>query len=463
VIVVVGLSHREAPLEVRERLAVDKETVSELLRGLLDGADVTEALCVSTCNRMEIYAVAKSAGAADAATTARNVAKALDDLARRNGAPGVASSLKTHVGGEAVRHLFRVASSLDSLVVGEPQILGQVKDAFEVAKEVGGIGKFLERAMSRALHVAKRVRSETAVGEGQVSVSSAAVDLARQIFGDLSGRVALLLGAGEMAEAAAKLLVKTGAKLLVVNRSPDRAAELAAEFGGTAIPWADLTSALVKADVVVTSTAAQGFVVTRAMTVQAMKARKGRSLFFIDIAVPRDVEPSVNDLDNVYVYDIDNLSNVVAETMRDRQSEAGRAEALVDHEAANFESWAESRNMTGTIVALRAKVRASLAGELEKSLSGRLKHLGDADRKALESMIDASVNKLLHAPTSRIKALAGDPQGDELVKALHHLFDLEEIVRQVAEPAKPATDGAEVVAGEADPVPLARGEKAVGG
>ena len=330
------------------------------------------------------------------------------NLARRNGAPGVASSLKTHVGGEAVRHLFRVASSLDSLVVGEPQILGQVKDAFETAKEVGGIGKFLERAMSRALHVAKRVRSETAVGEGQVSVSSAAVDLARQIFGDLTGRVALLLGAGEMAEAAAKLLVKTGAKLLVVNRSPDRAAELAAEFGGSAIPWADLTSALVKADVVVTSTAAQGFVVTRAMTVQAMKARKGRSLFFIDIAVPRDVEPSVNDLDNVYVYDIDNLSNVVAETMRDRQSEAGRAEALVDHEAANFESWAESRNMTGTIVALRAKVRASLAGELEKSLSGRLKHLGDADRKALESMIDAAVNKLLHAPTSRIKALAGD-------------------------------------------------------
>ena len=324
--------------------------------------------------------------------------------------------------------------------------MGQVKDAFEVAKDVGGVGKFLERAMSRALHVAKRVRTETAIGEGQVSVSSAAVDLARQIFGDLSERVAVLIGAGEMAEAAAKLLVKNGAKLLVVNRNPERAAELAAEFGGTAILWAEMAVALVKADVVVTSTAAQGFVVTRAMTVQAMKARKGRSLFFIDIAVPRDVEPSVNDLDNVYVYDIDNLSNVVAETMRDRQSEAGRAEALVDHEASNFETWAEARNMTGTIVALRARVRASLATELEKSLSGRLKHLSEADRKALESMIEAAVNKLLHAPTSRIKALAGDPQGDELVKALHHLFDLEEIVRQVDDAAKSPTADAEPTA-----------------
>jgi glutamyl-tRNA reductase len=459
VIVVVGLSHREAPLEVRERLAIDKEAVSDLLRALLDGPAVSEALCVSTCNRMEIYAVSKTA---DATAATKEVAKVLDDLARRNGVPGIASHLRTHVAGDAVRHLFRVASSLDSMVVGEPQILGQVKDAFDLAKEAGGIGKFLERAMSRALHVAKRVRTETAIGEGQVSVSSAAVDLAKQIFGDLSGCSALLLGAGEMAEAAAKLLVKTGAKLLVVNRSPERASELAAEFGGSAMAWAELPGALVKADVVVTSTSAQGFVVTRAMTAQVMKARKGRSLFFIDIAVPRDVEPSVNDLDNVYVYDIDNLSNVVAETMRDRQSEAGRAESLVDHEASNFESWAEARNMTGTIVALRAKVRASLTAELEKSLSGRLKHLGDADRKALETMLEAATNKLLHAPTSRIKALAGDPQGDELVKALHHLFDLEEMVRQVDDAAKPQPASDRVSAPQATAEAVAP-KKALGG
>jgi glutamyl-tRNA reductase len=459
VIVVVGLSHREAPLEVRERLAVDKDGVSELLRALLDGPAVAEALCVSTCNRMEIYAVSKTG---DATAATREVGRVLDDLARRNGVPGIAPHLKTHVGGEAVRHLFRVASSLDSLVVGEPQILGQVKDAFDVAKDAGGVGKFLERAMNRALHVAKRVRTETAIGEGQVSISSAAVDLAKQIFGDLSGRVAMLVGAGEMAEAAAKLLVKTGAKLLVVNRSPQRASELAEEFGGSAMAWADLPTALVKADVVVTSTSAHGFVVSRSMTMQAMKARKGRSLFFIDIAVPRDVEPSVNDLDNVYVYDIDNLSNVVAETMRDRQSEAGRAEALVDHEASNFESWAEARNLTGTIVALRAKVRASLTAELEKSLSGRLKHLNETDRKALETMLEAATNKLLHAPTSRIKALAGDPQGDDLVKALHHLFDLEEMVRQVDDAAKPQL-AADLVGAPAAVVEPAAPKKALGG
>ncbi len=279
----------------------------------------------------------------------------------------------------------------------------------------------------------------------------------------------MLLGAGEMAEAAAKLLVKEGSQILVVNRSPDRAVELAREFGGTAVPWEDLTRALVRADVVVTSTAAKGFVLTRAMTVQAMKARKGRSLFFIDIAVPRDVEPSINDLDNVYVYDIDNLSNVVAETMRDRQAEARRAEALVDREASNFESWAEARSMTGTIVALRARVRAALGGELEKSLSGRLKHLSDADRKALEAMLEAAANKLLHVPTSRIRALAGDPEGDELVKALHHLFDLEESVREVEAAAPAANVQPPAQAALAAPAPptvpqeVRRGEKAFGG
>jgi glutamyl-tRNA reductase len=334
--------------------------------------------------------------------------------------------------GDAVRHLFRVASSLDSLVIGEPQILGQLKDAFELAKGAGAVGKYLDRALSRALHVAKRVRSETSIGEGQVSVSSVAVDLARQIFGDMSGRVALLLGAGEMAEAAAKLLVKTGVKLEVVNRSPERAIDLAHQFGGTARPFAELPAAIVSADVVIASTAARHFVITRAMTAQAMKARRGRSLFFIDIAVPRDIEPTVNDLDNVYVYDIDNLSNIVAESMRGRKAEADRAETLVNHEADSFESWTEGLNVTGTIVALRAKVRGSLMTELDKSLTGRLKHLPDADRKALDTMIEAAVNKLLHTPVSRLKAGAGDKGGDDLVQALRHLFDLADVKTEPA-------------------------------
>jgi glutamyl-tRNA reductase len=426
VIVVVGLSHREAPLEVRERLAVEADGVSDLLRSLIRCPSVREAVCVSTCNRIEIYAVAASDSETDAALAAQEVEGILGELAEKNGATTIAPYLRTHLRKDAIRHLFRVASSLDSLVVGEPQILGQMKEAFETAKSTGSVGKYLERAMSRAFHVAKRVRTETGIGEGQVSVASVAVDLARQIFGDLGDRSALLLGAGEMAEAAAKLLVKDGVKLEVVNRSPDRAEQLARDFGGVARRWEDLDQALVSADVVVAGTSAKRFVVTNAMVAHAMRARRGRSLFFIDIAVPRDVEPSVNDLENVYVYDIDNLSNVVAESMRDRQAEASRAEALVEHEAEGFESWTEVLSVTQTIVALRTKVRASLAAELDKSLSGRLKHLPDADRKALEAMLDAAVNKLLHAPTTRIKAMAGDPAVGDLVKAVHELFDLAE-------------------------------------
>jgi glutamyl-tRNA reductase len=448
-IVVVGLSHREAPLEIRERLSVDAEALAALLRALLERPTVKEALCVSTCNRTEVYAVARGDAEGDSAAAARDVERVIAELADKTGATGVTRYLRTHRDKDAVRHLFRVASSLDSLVVGEPQILGQMKDAFEAAKTNGSIGKYLERAMSRAFHVAKRVRTETAIGAGQVSVSSVAVDLARQIFGDLADRASLLLGAGEMAEAAAKLLVKEGAKLQVVNRSPERAKQLAVDFGGTTRPWEELEKALVSADVVVASTSAKRFVVTREMVVRAMRARKGRSLFFIDIAVPRDVEPSVNDLDNVYLYDIDNLSNVVADSMRGRQAEAQRAEALVDHEAKLFETWTEGLSVTHTIVALRTKVRASLGAELDKSLSGRLKHLSEADRKALDTMLDAAVNKLLHAPTTRIKALAGDPSVNELVKTVHHLFDLAELAQELeakeraraVEPAPASGDG----------------------
>jgi glutamyl-tRNA reductase len=392
---------------------------------------IREALCVSTCNRIEIYAVGRKDSEEQTLAAAEAVQSALVELAGRNGADDIVPYLKTHLRRDAVLHLFRVASSLDSLVIGEPQILGQVRDALETAKTAGSIGKYLDRATNRALHVAKRVRSETAIGEGQVSVASVAVDLARQIFGELEGRTALLIGAGEMAEGAAKLLVKAGAKLLVVNRSPDRARQLALEFGGSSRPWQELATALVETDVVIASTSAKGFVVTRSMVTQAMKARRGRSLFFIDIAVPRDVDPAVNDLDNVYLYDIDNLSNLVAESMQGRRAEAERAEALVEHEAKVFESWTETLGVTATIVALRAKVRASLAAEVERTLTGRLKHLADADRKALETMIDAAVNKLLHTPTSRIKSMAADPRGDELVKAVHHLFDLNEAVREI--------------------------------
>jgi glutamyl-tRNA reductase len=427
VIVVVGLSHREAPIEVRERVAIQREALPSVLRGLAARPALREVVCLSTCNRIEVYAVANGATEVDFAAAVHEIEQALGELGDPGGATTLRASLKSRVGDEAVRHLFRVTSSLDSLVVGEPQILGQVKDAYEIAREAGTVGRYLERAMSRALHVAKRVRTETTIGEGQVSVSSIAVDLARQIFEDLAKRTVLLIGAGEMAEAAAKLLVKSGSRLVVINRSPERATELARDFGGVARPWSDLAACLVEADVAVTSTSAPGFVITRAVTAQAMKARRGRSLFFIDIALPRDVEPSVNDLDNVYLYDIDNLSQLVTDSLRGREAEAARAETLVSREAETFAAWTETLNVTGTIVALRAKVRASLLAEVEKTVSGRLRHLPEADRKALEVMVDAAVNKLLHTPVTRIKAMASDPRGDDLVKALHHLFDLPEV------------------------------------
>lgn len=449
-IVAVGLSHREAPIEVRERLALEAAAIPGLLAELRARASVREAACVSTCNRIEVYAVAAGGSDDQLGAAADDVARALVAIGAKNGAADVGKHLSVRRGNEAVRHLFRVASSLDSLVVGEPQILGQVKDAFELSRSSGALGPLLERAMSRALHVAKRVRTETAIGAGQVSVSSVAADLARQIFGDLSGRTAMLLGAGEMAEAAAKHLVKAGARIVVVNRSPERAAELAAQFGGAHRSLPELAACLVEADVVIASTSARGFVIDRELVKGTARARRGRSLFFIDIAVPRDVDPAVNGLDNVYLYDIDDLSHLVAESMRGRQAEAERAEAIVAHEARTFETWAEQLNVTPTIVALRGKVRATLAAELDKSLATKLKHLPEPDRKALGAMLDAAVNKLLHGPVTHLKSVAADARGEELVQAVHLLFDLPQLAHgdedgpspdHSAEPAGAAAQG----------------------
>ena len=271
-------------------------------------------------------------------------------------------------GRDAVLHLFRVAASLDSLVVGEPQILGQLKDAIEIARGARTLGGTLGKAMHRAVRVGKRVRSETAIGEGQVSVSSVAIDLARDIFGELSGHTALLVGAGEMAEAASKLLVRAGSRLVIVNRSPERAASLAREVGGEPRPWSDLERSILEADVVVSSTSSPGYVITTEQLKGMRRARKGRSLFLIDIAVPRDVDPSVNKLDNVYLYDVDDLSQIVSESLSGRAAEAARAEAIAEAEARGFEAWSMEQALTPSIVALRARTRAVLAAELGRSL-----------------------------------------------------------------------------------------------
>ena len=417
----VGLSHRTAPVEVRERIAITKEALPEFVDDLVTNAKLTEAVILSTCNRFEVYAsLPRGATLDDLGRASVTIA---ERIAHRSSAD-VARSLARREGHEALRHLFRVASSLDSLVVGEPQILGQLKEAIVFATERGRLGNVLGRAMHRALHVGKRVRSETQIGEGQVSISSMAVDLAVQIFGDLRGTTALLVGAGDMAEAAAKLLAKEGAKLLVVNRSRERAERLAAEVGGSPREWGELNWCLIESDIVIASTASPTFVVTEQAIKTARKARRGRNLFLIDIAVPRNVDPAIDAYDGVYLYDIDDLQQQVAESMSGRAAHASHAESIVEAEVKQYQARATELSMNPAIVGLRARVRATLNAELERSLATKLKHLGPVEREALTAMVDAATNKICHKPTSRLRALASDPRGQDMVEVLTDLFDL---------------------------------------
>lgn len=420
-IVVVGLSHRNAPVSIRERVAIPRSSVPDVLARLMNEGAVGEAVVLSTCNRVEIYAAARrDAGVGELDAVARAVSSVLLSL----GGDAIASHLIQATGRSAVLHLFRVAASLDSLVVGEPQILGQLKGAVEVAREAQAIGRTLGTAMRRAIRVGKRVRTETAIGAGQVSVSSVAIDMARQIFSDLEGRSALLVGAGEMAESAAKLLARAGARIRIANRSPERAATLAREIGGEARPFGELDKALVEADIVITSTSSPGYVITQDLVKGIRRARKGRSLFLIDIAVPRDVDPAVNKLDNVFLYDVDDLSQIVAQSLSGRASEAERAETIAAEEATSFETWTLEQALTPAIVGLRSRTRSVLAAEVERSLSGKLRHLGAPEREALGAMIDAATNKLLHGPVTRLRSLAADPRAEDYLEALCELFDL---------------------------------------
>ncbi len=421
-IVVVGLSHKTAPIDVRERIALSRAKLPDFLHGLLGDPAVHEAFVVSTCNRVEV--VAAGTGGADLSAVAGACVRALE-----REAPGIAQHLYRHQGGDAVRHLFRVASSLDSLVLGEPQILGQVKDGFDLARDAGTIGSILHRSVPRALRTAKRVRSETAIGSGQVSVPSVAVDLTRQIFGELKGRTVLLVGSGEMAEAVARLLRGAGARLLVLGRTKERVEELAREVDGEPRLWSDLRASLVEADVVITSTSAPHFVIEHEMVLAARKSRRGRNQSYIDLAVPRDVDPRSNAIDGVFLYNIDDFSRVVSETLAHRSREAEHAAEIVEQETHDYERWADAEQATPTIVQLRALLRRTLAFELDRSLKGRLKHLGPQEREALEIMIEAAENRLLHGPTMRLRRAAMERDGadlsfEELSLALSELFDL---------------------------------------
>ena len=402
-LVLVGTSHHHAPVELRERVALDHDQ-ARALAGRLG-----EAVCLSTCNRTELYVVAEDADDAE-----RRAVEALAELE-----PQVEHALYRLRDQAAALHLFRVAAGLDSLVPGEGEILGQVRSAYEA----GTPGQLLDRVFRQALHAGRKVRVQTAIGESPASVSSAAAALAEQVFGDLEGRRILLIGAGKISEQAARNLLSRRAHIaFVANRTLDRAHELAQRFGADAIPLEQIGEQLAQADVVVSSTSSQGFVLD-AETVE--RARQGRQLLFIDLAVPRDLDPAIHELDGCYLFDIDDLEAIVSETLAGRRSEAERAEAIVAGEAEKFHEWQASLEIVPAIRSLRALAEEIREAELRKA-EGVLGRLDDSQRKAVESITSQIVNKLLHLPTVRMKQAAVSADGVIYAEAVRHLFGLGE-------------------------------------
>jgi glutamyl-tRNA reductase len=416
-LVVVGVSHRTAPLDVREGLAFPPERLAEALSRARDEAGLAEAMILSTCNRVEVYGRAAAQEA-----PAEAVARFLEAYHGR--ASGALGPYLYAVSGEAaVRHAFRVAASLDSMVIGEPQILGQVKDAYEVAEAARSLGPGLGALRNRCLAAAKRARSETRIGENAVSVSSVAVELARKIFGSLKDRAVLLVGAGKMSELSARHLVSGGARATVLGgRTFQKAEELAAALGGQAAPFEALQAELAKADVVISSTGAPHAVIRREDVAAAVRSRR-RPLFLIDIAVPRDIEPGVRDLANVFLYDLDDLKAVAEANLRERRKEAAAAEAIVEAEVRAFLEWQKSLDVAPLLADLRQRAEAIRRAEVERARQ-RLGPLNPDQEAALDAATTAIVNKLLHPPTAHLKEVAKNGRASEVVELVRRLFGL---------------------------------------
>ena len=415
---VAGMNHRTAPVAMREQLALEEEKIREILADLSGRGLLQEVMILSTCNRVEVYGVAAVPGEARS--------QAFSQLGSHRGVAWreLEPLLYTATGDEAALHAFRVAASLDSMVLGEPQILGQVKDAFALAQSVGTAGPVLHALMSQAFSAAKRVRSETLVGRLAVSISYAAVELARRIFEGLEGKAVLLVGAGEMSELAARHLIDHGAlPIYVANRTWSRAQELARGLGGVPVPFDQLEATLARVDIVITSTAAPEPVVTAAQVRAALHARRGRPLFFIDIAVPRDVEPAVNDLEGAFCYDIDDLRAVVESNLKERQREAQRAQALLKREVDKFVGRLQQLEVVPTIVSLREKLEAIRRAELERALA-RLPGAAEDTRRVMDALSQAIVNKVLHAPMVKLKDSSRAGHGRRWTEMISELFGL---------------------------------------
>lgn len=456
-IVVVGVSHHSAPIEVREKVALPAEAVEAFLVRLGESPNVGEAFLVSTCNRVELVAVPRETTAVGLVGCERECVDAL---------AAVSSDVRPHLyrysGVDGLRHLLRVACSLDSLVVGEPQILGQLKQGFETGKKARTVGSRLHRIFSRVLRGAKSVRSQTLIGSGQVSIPSIAVDLASQIFGSLRGHVAVLVGAGEMGRAVTKLLGDAGAEVHVVGRSLERVAPVVAELGGVAHDLQELEGLLKRADVLVSSTSASEFVVTEKLLRSAKRARRGRNLFLIDLAVPRDIEPSVANLEGVFLYNVDDLSAVAESSAENRRREAERAAELVDRLLVDFLRWLDAEQATPVIKALRARLRQNMDVEFERSLRGKLRGLDDEQRRAVAKMLDSALNRMLHTPTTRLREEAASEESrDEIAAALSVAFELESVTKEMLARSSDAegSEDEEEPSGEEKSLRLVRGSR----
>jgi glutamyl-tRNA reductase len=418
-IIVVGLSHKTATVKIREKVAFSPNQIDKPLAELtaLDG--IIEGVIVSTCNRVEIYATTRD--------IAGGIARIKRFMAEYHHLPfeEIEPHLYCYHAEEAIRHVFRVASSLDSMVVGEPQILGQIKTSYGYAAEFKFSGIILNRFLHKAFSVAKRVRTETKIASSAVSVAFAAVELAKKILGDLSDKTVMLIGAGEMCELAAKHFINSGAKgVMVTNRTFDKAERLADEFGGEAVPFESFLEHLHRADIVLSSTGAPHCIIGQKDAEEVVKRRRFKPIFFIDIAVPRDIDPTVDDVENAYLFTVDHLQEIVQANLAQRSLEAEKAEEIINQEIGQFHKWLSTLEVTPTIVSLRTRFDEIRRAELEKTISGWKDIPPDAEKR-LEALTLAMMNKLLHAPTSVLKQAGQGGRVDLYVDALRQLFGLE--------------------------------------
>ncbi|HZD39915.1 MAG TPA: glutamyl-tRNA reductase [Terriglobales bacterium] len=422
-IIIVGMNHRSAPIDVRESVAVETSYVREALGRLHSYPSIQESAILSTCNRVEVVAAALNG-----ASAAEEIKSFLAEQKARKNRHSLDDHVYVHQGAEAIRHLFRVAASLDSMVVGEPQILGQLKEYYDAARNAGTVGPILHRLFHRSFSVAKRVRNETAIASRAVSVSSVAVELAKRIFDRLDNKTVMLIGAGKMGDLMARHLQRCGVhSLMVTNRTFERAVELAGRIHGSPILFEDFPRYLTLADLVIGCTGSPEVLLDAATVEKVLRERKQRAMFLIDISDRRNFDPAINDIDNVYLYNIDDLKGVAQENLQERSNEADKAEGIVQEEVHNFQRWIYSLEQVPTITALRQRLEEIRRRELERSLSGGLRDLSEKQREALEDMTTAMMNKILHAPMVNLKPAAQDDDEEKTlyIAALKKLFDLE--------------------------------------